>query len=135
MATFEPGPLTEEEKRWANLSPQQMQQEIHRVAREKGWWDDKDRAAGEIYMNIAAEVSEGWEDWRKHGKTVFYEEGHPLGPEAGPNKPEGGAIELADAVIRIMDYLEHEDFDLWELIARKMAYNTRREHRHGGKHA
>lgn len=46
-------------------------------------------------------------------------------------KPEGFPIELADAVIRIMDLAERLGIDLAEMINLKMAYNSTREYMHG----
>lgn len=48
-------------------------------------------------------------------------------------KPEGYAIELADAVIRIMDTCEWLGVDLENAIRLKMEYNRGRPHMHGKK--
>jgi len=54
----------------------------------------------------------------------------------GPSgKPEGEAIELADAVIRIMDYCEFVGIDLEQAIQLKHEYNKTRPYRHGNKSA
>ena len=42
-------------------------------------------------------------------------------------------IELADAVIRIMDFAEARKIDLARAIAAKHAYNVTRPYRHGAK--
>ena len=41
--------------------------------------------------------------------------------------------ELADLVIRIMDMGEARDLRIAQAVLRKIAYNARREKRHGGK--
>ena len=41
--------------------------------------------------------------------------------------------ELADVVIRAMDFAEEQGLDLWGAIKAKHAYNTGRPHMHGGK--
>lgn len=49
------------------------------------------------------------------------------------HKAEGEAIELADAVIRIMDYFGHKGWDFEKIVRLKFEYNKTRSHRHGGK--
>lgn len=48
-------------------------------------------------------------------------------------KPEGIAIELADAVIRILDYCGHVGIDIEKAIEIKHEYNKTRPYKHGGK--
>lgn len=49
-----------------------------------------------------------------------------------PNRP-GLEVELADAVIRIMNYGSHCGLDIPGALVEKAAYNATRGHRHGGK--
>lgn len=42
-------------------------------------------------------------------------------------------VELADAVIRIMNYASHTGLDVPGAIVEKVAYNAKRPYRHGGK--
>jgi len=49
------------------------------------------------------------------------------------NKPEGIPTELADIVIRVMDYCGHEGIDLEKAILEKHEYNKTRPFKHGGK--
>ncbi len=51
--------------------------------------------------------------------------------KTGMPKPDGFAIELADAVIRIMDLAEYLHIDLAGAIAAKNAFNQLRPYRHG----
>ena len=44
---------------------------------------------------------------------------------------KGLEVELADAVIRIMDFTQGKDMDLDNTIAEKRAYNTTRPYLHG----
>lgn len=46
-------------------------------------------------------------------------------------KPEGAAVELADAVIRIADLCGYLGIDLNAVIREKMAYNADRPYKHG----
>ena len=48
-------------------------------------------------------------------------------------KPEGVAVELVDALIRILDQLGYMRVDIDGLVAEKMAYNADRPIKHGGK--
>lgn len=48
-------------------------------------------------------------------------------------KPEGVPSELADVVIRVMDFCGARGIDLEEVIIEKLDYNATRGHKHGGK--
>jgi NTP pyrophosphatase (non-canonical NTP hydrolase) len=48
-------------------------------------------------------------------------------------KPEGVAAELADVVIRCLDYAAIYDIDLGFVMQQKLMYNTTRPFRHGNK--
>lgn len=62
--------------------------------------------------------------------------GHPSGGDtAGNCKPEGVAVELCDAVMRIMDFLAFMGVDIEAVLMAKHEYNKGREYRHGGKRA
>lgn len=69
--------------------------EIHSTAKEKGFWDEE-RNTGEMLMLIISELAEALEEHRDGREVIYYVEG---------GKPEGTAIELADAVIRCLDTL------------------------------
>jgi len=93
---------------------------VHMLAKEKGWYETE-RTPLEYHMLIVSEVAEATEAVRS-GQ-----------PPTNTGKPEGEMIELADAVIRIMDYFEYRGFDLEGAIRTKHEYNKTRPHRHGGK--
>ena len=59
-------------------------------------WHETERNPAEIYTLIHSELSEALEEYRCSRGNVWYGEG---------GKPEGIAIELLDAVIRIFDFL------------------------------
>ncbi len=48
-------------------------------------------------------------------------------------KPEGLPSELADIIIRTVDFAATRGIDLDKAVAEKVAYNETREFRHGGK--
>jgi len=99
--------------------------EIHQVAVEHGWWST-DRQFPEIAALIHSEVSEAFEEYRK---TINHPRYNPEG------KPVGMDFELADIVIRVMDYCEHFGIDLELAMKEKHEYNKGRSYRHGNKRA
>lgn len=75
---------------------------------------------------IHSELSEALEEDRQGAPMVYY---------AVNGKPEGVAVELADAVIRICDLCGYLKIDLEKVIAEKMAFNTGRNlNKHGKKY-
>lgn len=74
---------------------QELIDDIHRNAVEHGWWETA-RSKAEVIALIHSEWSEALEESRA---------GHPLVWLGEHDKPEGIAVELADGVIRIFDYL------------------------------
>ena len=101
----------------------QMQSAIYHTAREKGWWD-KPRETGTCFMLMVTELSEALEAYRL---------GNPMSKKIAPFSQI--EEELADVIIRILDYAEHHSFEIEKALVAKMAYNTTRPHRHGGKKA
>ena len=106
--------------------------DVHQLARDKGWYDNDDgnRNIPEMLALIHSEISEALEEYRTGDpmNEILYET-KPL----GPNKPIGFGIEIADAVIRIMDLCEYVGIDLEETVRIKHEFNKSRRHRHGGK--
>ena len=117
---------------------QELTKTIHDTAKAKGWWE-KPRESGTIHMLIVSEIAEATEEARKGTPPVYQIGSHQaiVTPDSlnwgQALKPEGELTELADAVIRIMDYCGHKGWDLQKAIEMKMAYNDTRSHRHGGK--
>ena len=93
---------------------ERMQHDVHELAIEKGWHDEP-REDGTMVALIHSEVSEALEELRK---------GSP-----GTKVAE----ELADVVIRIMDYAQSRKLDVGAAIVCKHLKNRDRPHRHGGK--
>lgn len=95
----------------------------HENAVRHGFWD-KPPEFGTAIALIHSELSEALEEHRE-GKNAYYVEN---------GKPEGYAVELADAVIRIADLCGALGIDLEEAIAKKMKYNESRPCLHGKKY-
>ena len=106
----------------------QWQRVIHQYALDKGWYDNDTRTFGDMCALFHSEISEAYDEYRNgHEVTETY-----LNP-ALPAKAEGVPTELADCVIRILDYCQRVGIDLQTIMERKHAYNLTRSYRHGGK--
>lgn len=114
----------------------ELQADIHVLARAKGWWDGYDRddlgrlklTTDQVISKIAlihAELSEAVEEARKspNYSEIYYDS----------SKPEGFAVELADALIRILDLFGALGIDAEEVVRIKHEFNKTRPVRHGGK--
>ena len=120
--------------------------EVHENAVAHGWWEGGERSFPEIAALIHSEVSEALEEYRE-GKPLIYgccgfngaycerSENCDKQKNEGSCKPEGLAVELCDAVIRIFDYLAYLGVDIEAILVAKHEYNKSREYRHGGKRA
>jgi hypothetical protein len=49
-------------------------------------------------------------------------------------KPQGVGVELADMLVRILDYCEEHDINFLNMMQMVLHHNETREIRHGGKH-
>lgn len=117
--------------------------EIHKNAVEHGWWEEE-RSFGEIIALCHSELSEALEEYRNRKSNMYfvvdnieydYENSDCIIPLyiRDKSKPEGIATELADCIIRILDYCGKENIDIEEAIAVKHEYNKTRPYKHGGK--
>lgn len=108
--------------------------EVHRNAVAHGWWEGP-RTFGEIIALCHSELSEALEEFRAKRPMVYC---NGLGTnkacmddECGgieclncftDRKPEGIAVELADCIIRILDWLGKEDLNVLALLAEAPLY-------------
>lgn len=119
----------------------EIMKEIHQNAIDHGWWDGS-RTFGEFIALCHSELSEALEEYRNGKERIYYGckdnndtkemcDGDCADCEYG--KPEGIAVELADCIIRILDYCGHKNIDIGKIIRIKHEYNKNRPYRHGGK--
>ena len=120
----------------------ELAKEIHENAVEHGWWDEP-RSFGEVDALCHSELSEALEEHRD-GRPMVYVLDLEGDNNAVPRleedidkfngrKPEGVAVEMADCIIRILDWCGKEGIDIDKIIRLKMEYNKTRPYRHGGK--
>jgi NTP pyrophosphatase (non-canonical NTP hydrolase) len=98
----------------------QLKAEIHETAVSKGWWDEP-REVGTLIALIHSELSEGLEAARED-----------LPDDKLPDF-SGLEVELADAIIRILDMAAAMELQVVEAMMEKVKLNKTRAYRHGGK--
>ena len=109
---------------------QAMVREFTRNAKAKGFWKrlrkSREAAIPERLMLIVSELAEALEEHRNHHapKEIYY---------GSEGKPEGIPIELADALIRILNLCGEHDIDIGEAVKIKHRYNKTRSFKHGNK--
>lgn len=99
-----------------------IQKEIHKTAVEKGFWEGE-RNDGEAIALMHQELSEALDGLR---------DGNPVSEKIGAPFTQVEE-EMADLVIRVMDFCAGRGHHLPEAILAKMAYNLGREYKHGRK--
>lgn len=106
---------------------------VHENAVAHGWWE-QERELPEILMLCVSELAEALEEYRAGKPNIYYNvEGEEILYADGEacekherRKPEGVAVELADCMIRILDYCGHAGIDIEEAIRIKHEYNKTR---------
>jgi NTP pyrophosphatase (non-canonical NTP hydrolase) len=106
----------------------QMQAEVAQVNHDKGWYDRPRPISDDIAL-LHSEVSEMLEAYRRWG----YDDMTDMTDLGSTPKPEGLGSEVADVLIRLLDFVERREIDLDFEYERKIEYNRTRPYRHGGK--
>ena len=97
-----------------------MAEKVHKIAVDHGWWD-KARSNGECVALIHSELSEALEAMRQ-GELL---------PDEHVSEFLNVEVELADAIIRIMDLAAAQGWRVAEALVAKVRYNEGREYKHG----
>jgi NTP pyrophosphatase (non-canonical NTP hydrolase) len=120
------------------LNIKELTSEIHQNAKDHGWWDEA-RSFGDIIALCHSELSEALDEFR-NGKPMIYVDDKYFGISTdiseieNPNlKTEGIATEMADCIIRILDWAGKEGIDMEYVIKIKHEHNKTRPYRHGNK--
>lgn len=103
------------------LAWNRLAQQNYENAKTKGFYD-KPQDDGTRIALMHSELSEALEALRKGN-----------GPDSHIPAFTGVEAELADTIIRIMDFAAANGHRVAEAIISKMAYNANRPYRHGGK--
>ena len=115
------------------------------MSKDKGFHEEA-KSIGDYIALMHSELSEALEDHRAGRKPDeswyegFEDDGPlPLSPSAKLGrrgelrKPCGIPSEMADVIIRALDFCGAHNIDIAKAVREKMAYNATRPHRHGGK--
>lgn len=100
---------------------QNIAKDVHQNAINKKWWEEE-RNDGELIALMHSELSEALEGLR-HGDP----------PSDKIPEFKSSEEELADVIIRIMDYSQARNLRVAEAILAKIEYNEGRSEKHGGK--
>lgn len=127
------------------LTIKELTADINQNAVNHGWWNES-RSFGDIIALCHSELSEALEEYRAGKPEVYfmmdayedpafgdYSQETDLELWNGTQKIKGTATEMADCIIRILDWAGKEGIDIESIIEMKHKYNKTRPYRHGNK--
>lgn len=134
-------------KPWDDTRPQydpltvsDLVAQAYQNAKDHGFWDNPPEFGTSIAL-IHSELTEALVEMQVGNRicadwptpAVYYSGGgyNATAPTYCCKKPEGWAVELADAVIRIASLCGHMGIDLEAVIREKMVFNATRPRMHG----
>lgn len=122
-----------------------LRDEAYACSKSHGFYDDGPPDFGMRMALIHSEISEALEDFRSGkgvGETWYEISGQKTASashqdiESGlniPHKPCGIPSEIADVIIRCLDFCGANGIDIEAVVRDKMAFNESRPHKHGRK--
>lgn len=120
----------------AKLSIDDFAQEVYNVSVDHGWWD-KEPGFCDILALCHSELSEALDEYRNDRPLCYYlDNDDDISTDMSAYKGQelhGIGIELADCILRILDYCAGKDIDIEMLLRLKNEYNKTRAYKHGGK--
>lgn len=124
----------------------ELGERIRTINEKNGWITPEDDTLDHqiaVLALVISEVVEAIEELRNgHAVTETYYSGSnvspfdpssPTNPDGSMRKPEGVPTELADALIRLLDFFDARGIDPDLAVEGKLLYNETRGYRHGGK--
>lgn len=119
-----------------------LRDEAYENAKAHGF-HDVNHTVGDSMMLITTEIGEAFEAFREGAKPseMKYEGSETFESFAGAgrpsarrlHKPIGVPSELADIIIRVLDFSGEHGIDIERAVLEKMAYNKTRPFKHGNK--
>ncbi len=119
---------------------QELSVEAYENSKDKGFHDNP-KSFGDDIALMHSELSEALEDYRagRAPNEIWYEEAdgskHESFAEPGTalRKPCGIPSEMADVIIRVLDFCGKYDIPIERAVWEKMRFNSTRPRMHGGK--